>query len=60
MVNHKKLRIVKISSVRYTFYVIQIKVMFWWVRYNEYEYTALDDALRVISYTQDTKEQVWP
>jgi hypothetical protein len=60
MVNIKKLRIVKCTMGRSTYYVIQLKGLFRWSRFNGYEYAALDDALRVVNYYAHTKEQVWP
>lgn len=60
MVKPNKIRVVKTTSPGGTSYAIQVKVMFWWVRYNDYDYATLEDALKVVNYKLYTQEQVWP
>lgn len=60
MVKPNKIRVVKTTSPGGTSYAIQIKLMFWWVRYYDYEFDTLEGALKVINYITHTQEQVWP
>ena len=60
MVKPNKIRITKTTSPGSTSYTIQIKFMFWWMRYYDYDFDTLEDALKVVNYKTHTQEQVWP
>lgn len=60
MVKPNKIRVVKVTSLKRVYYAIEVKALFWWFRYNDYEYVTLEQALRVIQYKRCVKEQVWP
>lgn len=60
MVKPNKIRVVKTTSSGGTSYAIQIKLLFWWVRYYDYDFDTLEDALKVVNYKTHIQEQVWP
>lgn len=60
MVKPNKMRVVKVTLLKRVYYVIEVKSLFWWIRYNDYEYDTLEQALKVIQYKRCVKEQVWP